>query len=82
MLHNAVSKCFESVLIHNLTSIHYLFRKSDLLSFVILSINSTITMASEINPIDRKAFPVIPAYAQCIILNKAPMTTSIIAKKK
>lgn len=38
-------------------------------------------MASEINPIDRKAFSVIPAYVQCIILNKAPMTTSIIAKK-
>ena len=38
-------------------------------------------MASDTNPIDRKAFSVIPAYAQCIILNKAPMTTSIIAKK-
>jgi hypothetical protein len=38
-------------------------------------------MASDTNPIESKVFPVIPAYAQCIILNKAPMTTNIIAKK-
>jgi hypothetical protein len=38
-------------------------------------------MASDTNPIEIKVFPVIPAYAQCKILNKEPMTTSIITKK-
>ena len=38
-------------------------------------------MASDNNPMDSRVLPVIPANSQCIILNKAPMTTSIIATK-
>ncbi len=39
-------------------------------------------MASDNNPMDSKAFPFITENSKCIILNKAPMTTSIIATKK
>jgi hypothetical protein len=38
-------------------------------------------MASDTNPIESKVFPVIPANSECNILNKAPMTTNIIAIK-